>query len=213
MRLFALTAGLLCAGCSGVGTGSVTGAVYLQQCTSDAALGAPGAPAAFDLHPTYYAAVLINDSMDLLQAMNHLQIRIQSAGTKVEESDLVYFTVEDQEQVARALGTNIEVGPTTNLRATLGLFRSCPFAPVQMELDGVINFSKFGLIDPASPVPNGFRLQYGDQVEANFSFTVVDRRAITLGGVGSVTTMPFASGNLGGNFAFTVTQGRAAQPY
>src|SRR5690349_20604006 len=92
MRRFALTAVLLCAGCSGVGTGSVTGALYLQQCTDNAALGAPGAPAPFDLHPSYYAAVLINDSMNLLQAMNHLQIRIQSAGTKVEESDLVYFT-------------------------------------------------------------------------------------------------------------------------
>jgi hypothetical protein len=213
MRHFGLIL-LACAGCSvGVGTGSATGNLWMQQCTDDTALGSQAAPAAFDLHPRYYVALPINDSRNLLQAMNHLQIRIQSAGNAVEEADLIYITVEDVEQVARALGQNIEVGPATNIRATLGLFRSCPKAPVQLELDGVINFTQFGVIDPATPVQPGFRLQIGDPLQANFSFAVTDRRAITLGGVGSVTSTPVAGGNLGGNFAFSVTQGRAAQPY
>jgi hypothetical protein len=131
----------------------------------------------------------------------------------VEEADLIYITVEEVANVAMQLGQPIEVGPATNLRATLGLYRTCPKANVQLELDGTITFSRFGIVDAASPVPSGFFLQIGDPLTAAFSFDVVDRRALTLGGVGAVPATPQAGGHVDGTFDFNVTQGRAAQPF
>ncbi|HEX4458391.1 MAG TPA: hypothetical protein VIA18_10500, partial [Polyangia bacterium] len=68
-------------------------------------------------------------------------------------------------------------------------------------------FTKFGSGD----VKNG--IQFGDSLDATFSFDVVDRRSITLGGVGSVPVDPAAAGHLEGDFSFVVRQGIAAQPF
>jgi len=214
MRHFALILALAsAAGCSvGAGQGSVIGTLWMNQCTQWMAIGSPSTPAAFDLHAGYFVALPTNETQ-MLQPQNHLTIRVQSAGTKIEESDLVNFSVEDVVPVAQALGQPIPVGPDTNVRATLGLFRSCPQHTVQLELDGTITFSKFGVTDPASTVPPTFHIQLGDPLDAVFSFDIVDRRALTLAGVGAVPAQPQAGGQIAGSFNFNVTQGRAAQPF
>jgi hypothetical protein len=199
---------LLAAGCDvGKGTGSVTGSVMLSECTTDTAYDNP----AFNLNPTYFVADPVDDLTNL-HPQNRVSIRVQSAGNLIEEADGVFFNVSDVAMLANQLGQPVAVGPNTLIRASLGLYRTCPKRSVEMELDGTITFTKFGS-PPAGTVPESFSIKFGDPLAANFSFTIVDRRALTLGGSGNVTTAPEASGNIAGNFDFIVRQGRAAQAY
>jgi hypothetical protein len=207
--LWSLWAVWMC-GCAGSGTGTVAGAIYLSECTIGVPLGSLGAPAPFDLQPTYFAADPITD-VPRVDMMNRVSIRIQSAGNQIEEADGLFIKVADVEQVGNQVGAEIPVGPATNVRASMLLKRSCPRAPVQIELDGTIRFSRFGTT--GGGVPGDFRIQYGDFITAVFDFTVVDRRTSTLGGNGSVDTTPEIGGRVAGDFDFQVRQGRGAQAY
>ena len=82
-----------------------------------------------------------------------------------------------------------------------------------MELDGTITFARFGQATAGAAVPENFAIRFEDPITATFSFDVVDRRALTLGGTGSVPATPETGGHLDGNFDFIVRQGRAAQAY
>jgi hypothetical protein len=205
----------LAAGCAGRGTGSVSGSLFISECTLETSLGSAGAPAAFDLQPVYYVADIINDwpLRNIRDPMNRVMIRVQSSGNLIEESDSLYVRVSDVEQVADRVGQPIEVGPATNVRANLNLRRTCPRTSVQLELDGTITFSRFGVQAAGTDAPPDFYLQYGDFITANFDFTVVDRRALTLGGLGNTTTTPEVGGTLTGSFDFQIDQGRGAQAY
>jgi len=202
----------LAGGCAGTGTGSVAGTLYLSECTVDQALGSLASPAAFDLHPTYFVADPVSDRPKP-DPMNRVSIRIQSRGNQLEEADALYLKVADVEAVGDRVGQALDVGPASNVRATLVLRLTCPNAPVQLELDGKITFSRFGVQTPGSDAPIDFRIQYGDLITAAFDFDVVDRRTIGLGGSGSVDTIPDVAGHLAGDFDFQVRQGRGAQAY
>jgi hypothetical protein len=203
---------LLAAGCT-EGTGAAAGAIFVDPCTQDATFGAAGIPNAYNMRPDYFAADMIYASNDDYLPQNRVVIREQSGGQQIAEADGLYIRVANSNWVANALGTDIEVGPDTNLRATLLLNSTCPKHPVQMELDGIIHFNAFGSAVAGQLSPNSFKIVYGDQLTATFNFTIVDRRASTLGGIGAVPDNPMVGGNLSGNFDFTVKPGRGAQAY
>lgn len=206
-------------GCAvGSGTGSVDGSVFIRQCAKRK-LGAEtgdifsysdnGMPLAYSMHPSFFGAEPINDIQRLIP-QNRLEIRIQSNGAHVNEADVLFINVADDVLVARALGTPIAVGPTTNLRATLALNQSCPQPEVIPTLEGTMTFSSFGKSDGVHVAPN-FNIEQDDRLAATFDFKLVDVRAATLGGVGSVPSDPTVSGNIAGFFDFVVHRGQAAQ--
>jgi hypothetical protein len=196
------------AGCGlGDGKGSLAGSLYLRGCTQQADYGAAGAPAAYDMHPTFFVADAINApaSAQPLHPINKMSVRVQPRGNRRDEADVLYINVASDADVAGALGQAITVGAATNVRATLDLFQTCPSAEVSAGLDGTITWSSFGSADAT----NG--IQFGDHLAATFDFNVVDRRALAIGGVGSVPTTPAAGGHISGSFDFYFRQGKAAQ--
>jgi hypothetical protein len=207
---FVIGGGLSAAGCGlGDGTGSVAGTLFLRGCTHEADYGIMGAPAGYDMKPSYFVADPINAlaSSKPLHPINKLTLRVQPSGNRTDEADLLFIDVGDTAQVAAAVGAAIAVGPTTNVRAALTLNQTCPRAEVQPELDGTITWSSFGSADVSDGV------QFGDRLAATFTFDVVDRRQIAIGGVGSVPTTAAAGGHIDGSFDFIVRQGKAAQAY
>lgn len=202
--------GLVAGGCGlGDGKGAVAGTLYLRGCTHQADYGALAAPAAYDMQPAYFVANPINAlaSSKPLHPVNKLSLRVQPSGNRVDEADLLFVNIGDDAEVANTLGQPIVVGPTTNVRASLTLNQTCPSAEVQPELDGTMTFTSFGSGDVATGI------QFGDRLAATFSFDVVDRRALAIGGIGAVPTTPAAGGHIDGSFDFVVRQGKAAQAY
>ncbi|MDB4964675.1 MAG: hypothetical protein JWN44_364 [Myxococcales bacterium] len=215
MRLataLALTVGcqLAAAGCGlGDGTGTLAGTLFLSGCTHEADYGIGGAPAGYDMKPTYFVADPINAlaSSKPLHPVNKLILRVQPSGNRTDESDLLFINIADVAQVAASMGSSIAIGATTNVRASLTLNQTCPRAEVQPELDGTMTWTSFGAANAEDGV------QFGDRLAATFSFDVVDRRQIAIGGIGGVPTTPAAAGHVDGSFDFTVRQGKAAQAY
>ena len=206
MRSVALAAVVLLLGCSeGNGTGAVSGTLFVAQCHSDYGLGTPNAPVPFNLNPGYFLGIPEDDQQHLDQ-MNRLVIRVQSTGNQLEEADVLYINIADVTPIGQALGQPIPVGPSTNLRATLSLVLTCPQINTQLELDGQIVFSQFG--HPPPPGQTQY-IEFGDVMAATFEFDIVDRRALTLGGQGAVSSVPQAGGQLSGFFNFPVVQGPA----
>lgn len=209
MRL-ALALAVLCGGCGlGDGTGSLAGTLYLRGCTHDYDYGAAGSPAGYDMNPTYFVADPINAlaSSEPLHPVNKLIMRVQPSGNRAEEADLLFISIADDAQVAAGIGMAQNVGATSNVRASLTLNQTCPTAEVEPELDGTVTWTSFGSADATNGV------QFGDRLAATFSFDIVDRRAIAIGGLGGVPTTPAAGGHIAGSFDFVVRQGKAAQNY
>jgi hypothetical protein len=201
---------MACAACDlGSGTGRVAGTLYLRGCTDDSDYGAAGAPAAYDMRPSYFVGDPVNalESSRPLHPVNKMAIRVQSSGNRVEEADALLVRVADVALVVGALGQPLSIGPATNVRASLALAETCPNAEVGAELDGTMTFTSFGSTDPADGI------QFGDRIAATFEFAVIDRRALTLGGIGGVPVAPAAGGQISGDFDFIVRQGKAAQAY
>jgi hypothetical protein len=201
---------LACAACGiGDGSGSVSGTLFLRGCTHEHDYGELGAPAPYDMRPHYFVGDPINalQSSRPLHPVNKMAVRVQADGNRVEEADALQVRVADVAFVVQALGQPITVGPATNVRASLTLNETCPKAEVGAELDGTITFSQFG----SSNAANG--IQFGDRVAATFDFEIIDRRALSIGGIGGVPTTPAAGGHISGDFDFIVRQGKAAQAY
>ena len=210
--LVAVAAAVGVAGCDvGTGVGAVAGTLFVDPCTVDGTLGTLAAPVAFNLKPSYFVADPVNDVMGL-HPKNKVSIRVQSTGNSVEEADVLFVGVSNVGEAANQLGQPLPVGADTNVRATLGLNRTCPKHSVQIELDGTIQFTRFGIV-PDAGAPPDFRISFNDPITASFSLNVVDRRALTLGGTGGVSTVPSVGGHLDGNFDFRVQQGRGAQQF
>jgi hypothetical protein len=196
----------------GDGKGMVAGTLFVRSCTEDHDFGFNGAPVAFNLAPIYFVADPVNDlTLTHAHPINHLSIRVQSTGARFEEADVLLVTVANDRDVAVALGQPLPLGPATNVRASLALNQTCPFAEVQAELDGTLTFTAFGSAGAGAATPNDFNIQFGDRLTATFSADVIDRRAGTIGGLGGVPTTPAVAGHLSGNFDFFVRQGKAAQ--
>jgi hypothetical protein len=213
MRGFGVIGAIAClavAGCGlGDGTGMLSGTLFLRGCTHDYDYGSLAAPADYDMHPSYFVADPVNAlaSSRPLHPINKVSLRVQPSGNRADETDLLYINVADDAEVAAALDTPIAVGAATTVRATLTLNNTCPSAEVEPELDGMMTWHAFG---SATAVEG---IQFGDRLAADFSFTVVDRRQIAIGGLGGVPTMPAATGAITGSFDFIVRQGKAAQAH
>jgi hypothetical protein len=195
----------------GDGTGAVAGTLYVRNCTTDSDFGSAGAPVPFDLHPTFFVADLIDD-FAREHPMNRVQIRVQSTGLRVEGADVFYVDVASTYDVAIALGQALQITLSSNVRASLVLNTTCPDAEVEIGLAGTLTFTQFGSAG-TGPIPNDFRLSFGDPIAAAFSLDIVDRRAIALGGQSTVPLQPAVGGHLDGNFAFVIRQGLTAQAY
>jgi hypothetical protein len=188
----------------GNGSGAVSGTVEIDPCYKQANLSG-----AYNLNPDYFVADMIYAADTQAHPQNKVMIRVQHGGRRLDEADGIYINIAQSSLVANQLSQ--DVGPATNLRASLVLNASCPDHPVEMELDGTITFTSFGSASGTSN-PETFKIGYGDHLAANFTnLTIVDRRAIALGGQGSVPTAPQSSGTLTGNFDFVVQRGRGAQ--
>src|SRR3954471_11151806 len=177
------------AGCGiGDGTGALAGALYLRGCTHSGDYGVLGAPATYDMRPSYFVADPVNAlaSSRPLHPVNKVSLRVQPSGNRADETDLLYINVADDAEVAAALDTPIAVGAATTVRASLTLNNTCPSAEVEPELDGMMTWHAFG---SATAVEG---IQFGDRLAADFSFTVIDRRQIAIGGLGGVPTEPAA---------------------
>lgn len=206
---------IACTACVGDGTGAVAGTLYLRGCTLRSDFGSLAAPRAYDMHPTFFVADPINvpnfennGSIEPpLHPVNKVTIRVQPSGKTIDQADLLYFDVADDAQVVAAEGQPMAVGPTTVVRASLTLSETCPNAEVVPELDGTVTFTRFG----EGQVKNG--IQFGDPLAATFSFDVIDRRQVSIGGIGSVPVQPATAGHIEGNFSFIVRQGIAAQGF
>jgi hypothetical protein len=202
-----------CAGCGlGDGTGTFAGTLYVRSCTSESDFGASGAPAAYNMNPSFFVADPIDAPTGEFHPVNRLEMRIQATGNREVEADLLFVNVADDMLVAQALGQPLPLGPATNVRASLALNRTCPQAESGSELDGTITFSAFGAAGSGALAPD-FHIEFGDRLAATLQVTVVDRRTIALGGVGPVSTVPATSGQLAGGFDFIVHQGKTAQPF
>jgi len=202
---------MMLAGCSvGAGKGNLDGTLFVRPCTGDSDYGSsPAAPQPYHMNPQFFVAAPIDDFPGP-HPVNRLSVRVQPSGNRLEEADVMSMVIANCLEVAQTVGQAIDVGPATNVRATLNLNASCPAASVEMELDGTLTWTRFGTATPPN-VPNDFRINFDDPLTATFSFDVVDRRALTLGGVGGVPTDPSVAGHLDGSFDFVVRQGRAAQ--
>jgi hypothetical protein len=212
LSLLALPAVVL-SGCSlGKGTGALSGSLYVEECTTESDYGAAGAPAPYNLNPTFFVADPINDFQSE-HPDNKVTIRVQSSGQPIELADALIVGIADVGPVALALGQPLPLGPATNVRAGLSLSGSCPAQPVEAEGDGTITFTSFGSAAVGAAVPADFKLGFGDRLAAEVHIDLIDRRAISLGGSGSVPTAPVLSGHLDGNFDFVIRAGRIAQTF
>jgi hypothetical protein len=85
-------------GCTvGSGAGSASGPLWVQGCE-----GTQTAPAAFDLHPTFFAGDPIDDPSQVT-SVNRLLIRMQRTGQAIEINDTLYFDVENSYEIARCV--------------------------------------------------------------------------------------------------------------
>jgi len=217
--MLALTLGA----CSvGEGAGAVDGNIYIRQCAQRTAVGSTaggrsysfgeaGAPAAYSMAPSFFAAEPIDD-FPRLYPNNRLNIRVQSDGSRIELADVLFINIGSVRAVAESLGAPVPVGPNTNVRATLSLNQSCPMPEAIPTLEGEITFTTLGSAI-AGRVPANFRVSNEEQLTANFQFRVVDVRAATLGGIGSVPVEPAMSGELSGFFDFKIYRGQRAQAF
>jgi hypothetical protein len=214
MRVALAIALLAASGCHvGSGTGSLSGQLFVAECSNDPiapyGTGTAGLQP-YNMNPTFFVAEMTDDFMRATP-MNKLAIRVQSGGNRVIEADVMFVNIASYDDLVSTLGQPVTVGPSTNVRASLILNQTCPAHQVQLELDGSIAFSKLGgATGGAAP---GFHLNYGDELAASFAFDVVDRRAITLGGQGSVAPQATAAGHLTGNFDFQIVQSTIAQAH
>jgi hypothetical protein len=207
----------------GDGSGAVNGSLFIRQCAQHTAIGATAEegtaysfgsaadPLGYAMNPSFFAAEPIDDFARLMPN-NRLNIRVQSDGSRIEQADVLFINIASVYSVATSLGTDVDVGFNTNVRATLSLNQSCPSPEVTPTLEGVINFKQFGSAATGHIQPD-FRIVFEDHLEAAFTFHVVDIRAATLGGLGSVPIAPAVGGDISGYFDFIVRQGQRAQAY
>jgi hypothetical protein len=194
------------------GTGTLSGELYVRSCSQSNDYGSLNALAGYTMNPDFFEAVPIDSPPweRRFHPINQLNMRMQNDGLHQELADVLHLNIGDVAMVAAVVGQPIALGPATNVRTTLELNQTCRYAEAGIELDGTITFTAFGAAGSA-PLPDNFSINIGDRLAASLSVTVVDRRAVTLGGVGPVPTTPAVAGQLVGSFDFIVQPG-PAQP-
>jgi hypothetical protein len=137
VALAAAGLGLALAGCTvGSGSGSATGPLWVVGCNMGEDFGTPAMPAAYDLHPTFFAADPIDD-LSQGTNINRLVIRMQRTGQSIEYNDALYFDVENSFQIASCVRGTTD--PATG------------FDPTDMGLGPWCDTTGAGLSDGGAP--------------------------------------------------------------
>jgi hypothetical protein len=99
-------------GCTvGQGSGSAGGSLWVIGCSGGANYGLPdrnnlyGPPLAapYQLGPSFFAAIPMDDFKMGQEQMNQISIRMQSSGLEIVYTDTLYFDVQNSYEVARCL--------------------------------------------------------------------------------------------------------------
>jgi hypothetical protein len=139
----------------GEGTGAAKGKLYLKNCEGTAKvptgdLGSLLVPADFNLNPNFFVGEPIED-IKPMGSDNRLVIRMQDAGKRVEDNDVIVFDMDSfrvaecVRGVAAVVATpalqrfcafdaakgwpRLRVGPGFPVRASMALRKSCPGNP------------------------------------------------------------------------------------
>ena len=121
------------AGCTvGSGSGTAVGPLWIVGCKEGENFGSPppGAPADFDLNPTFFAGEPIEDIADGPH-INRLIIRMQRNGNGVEVNDTLYFDIPDSGRSRAASAAARSAACTDYAATTTGSIdtRSIPTPP------------------------------------------------------------------------------------
>jgi hypothetical protein len=117
-------------GCTvGQGSGSASGSLWVIGCNGSANYGVtnldgygPPAPLPYNLNPTFFAGIPIEDLEMGQQQMNQISIRMQSTGLQLIYTDTLYFDVNNSFEVARCLrGRTVNGQPDYNVTENLPL--------------------------------------------------------------------------------------------
>lgn len=175
--LAAASLGCLALACSvGTGEGTITGAVFIEQCRLD--------EPDFDLRPSFFAAEFINDPelIDPVDRLRRMNIRLQRGSGREADSDGLMIAIRDVNELeSTGLDVPIEVVDEANalVELTLYLNQQCQaglprgrwtrsailpavsgtirfsaiYAPGLGDEDGEISasFDDIAFVDPADP--------------------------------------------------------------
>jgi hypothetical protein len=111
LALLASAAALAPLGCAvGSGSGSAAGSLFVYSCRDTSAFGATDpanplvvAPIPYNLSPTYFAGLPLDDLMQGPAAMNAMEFRMQSTGLVQMYTDTLEFDVLNSFEVARCV--------------------------------------------------------------------------------------------------------------
>ncbi len=109
------------------GEGIVAGQVYLMNCSEGDDYGTPEHMAYFDLHADFFAGeIIIDERVD--SRKNRLDIRLQKGTGQPGDADMLFIQIPDVRQAAEYFVQSrpIPVAPDGVMRASLGLYLTCP---------------------------------------------------------------------------------------
>jgi hypothetical protein len=92
---------------------------------------------AFDLRADFFALQVYPD--------HSAKLRMQWGGAELSTTDGLVLEIRDTRLMRGQLAEAVPVGLEENIRAGLGLFRSCPDSTQNFQLIGTIVFSRFGV--------------------------------------------------------------------
>jgi hypothetical protein len=108
----------------------------------------------------------------------------------------------------------IHFGPLEYVTAALTPIGTCPTARLTgTAVDGWIQFINFGQATSAATISSDFKVNFNEQLTANFHAILQDDRVVTEINTLQMRMPPQIGGALDGFFDFTFERGRAAQPF
>jgi hypothetical protein len=148
LPLFSLFFPLLLGGCTvGNGNGSAIGPIYLLGCSEDSNYGTKEMPKIFNLDPSFFAGEPIEDIAVALP-MNHLVIRMQRNGNRIEVNDTLYIDVQDAYEVARCVrGRTVGGVPDWDQRMTTSTYTIQPTTTPWCDWSGTASPPADGGVD------------------------------------------------------------------
>lgn len=204
------------AGCTGGGTGEVTGTLFMRGCAGQGTTAATGMPSplpAFNLLPTdFYAEPILPQPPDIdPRGVATLTIRLQRSTDLPDNTDYFLLYVVDVVTLQGELGKPQPIIPPAlsgtsaplptegdpRVLASINLNGTCPYPLVAPQLTGTVTFGALGLNE-------------GDILEADFSVTVSDPRGVR---EGVPAQDQDAAGAFSGSFRFPIAFGPSAEAF
>ncbi len=114
--LLVIAASTATLGCSvGSGSGAASGSLFAFACNGEVSYGTMVSastvlPKAYDLKPTFFAGIPLEDLQQGPQAMNQLEFRMQNTGLLQMYTDTLEFDVLNSYEVARCVRGRTEGG-------------------------------------------------------------------------------------------------------